>query len=73
MPITTLPVSRPPESPAPHMWQLTRRDGTGLFIAGPSGNLLFRIDPSNGMIYPWDKKSGREVAIRLADLVGVSV
>lgn len=57
----------------PKAWAVARRDGTGLFVVGPSGNLLFRIDPVAGMIFPWDKKMGREVAIRIADLAGAAV
>lgn len=56
---------------AERAWQVARRDGTGLFVVGPSGNLLFRIDLATQTIFPWDKRLGREVPIRLSDLAVV--
>ena len=50
-------------------WILRRRPDTGLFVVSRQhGTLLFRVDLERGMIYPWDKKAGREVPIPLAAL-----
>ena len=48
---------------------LTRRTGSGQFVMSDCGALLFRIDTGSGVIFAWDKKAGREIPIRLADLI----
>jgi len=50
-------------------WMLTRRTGSGQFVMSDCGALLFRIDTASGVIFAWDKKAGREIPIRLVDLV----
>ena len=50
-------------------WMLTRRTGSGQFVMSDCGALLFRIDTGSGVIFAWDKKAGREIPIRLADLM----
>ena len=53
-------------------WMLTRRTGSGQFVMSDCGALLFRIDTASGIIFAWDKKAGREIPIRLIDLLGMS-
>ena len=53
-------------------WMLTRRTGSGQFVMSDCGALLFRIDTASGIIFAWDKKAGREIPIRLIDLMGMS-
>ena len=50
-------------------WMLTRRTGSGQFVMSDCGALLFRIDTAGGVIFAWDKKAGREIPIRLIDLI----
>lgn len=50
-------------------WRLEVKPTTGLFVVSTNGALLFRFDPEAKTIYPWDKRAGREVEIRLDDLL----
>lgn len=65
--MSTIPATLRPLTPAIAMdgtgWRLARREGTGLFAVSHHGTLLFRVDPAAGLIYCWDKKTGREVAV----------
>ena len=53
-------------------WTLQRREGTGQFVVSQLGTLLFRIDPTAGVIYAWDKRAGREIPIRVCELFTAS-
>lgn len=57
---------RPAPPPAPSGWRIQERPGTGLFVVSDAGTLLFRLEPAQGLILPWDKKTGREIAIPVA-------
>lgn len=50
-------------------WRLMYREGTGLFIVSQAGTLLFRIEPKKGMLFLWDRKVGKEISVKLNDLM----
>lgn len=73
MAIQGLPSAQHPVTTDTRGWQVLKRPGSGLFIASPSGTLLFRIDLAAGVIYPWDRKVGHEIAVPLEALRGLSI
>ena len=69
--MTTQPLTQPriftPYTP-PKGWMLRNRDGTGQFIVSDYDTLLCRVHTASGLIYLWDKKQNREVAVQIREL-----
>jgi hypothetical protein len=49
-------------------WRLEQRQASGLFLVSHSGALLCRLDIETKTLYFYDRKSRREVGVRLEDL-----
>lgn len=54
-------------------WHIVQRSGSGLYVESDAGTLLFRIDPAAGVIYPYCKKTRREIGIPMALLQMVAI